>query len=163
MKKGQRILCLLLFVLSLSAPSGICQITGRVIGVQDGDTIEILDTTTTPPTPVRIRLAEIDSPEKKQPFGMAAKQYVSSLVYGKIVTAIGKKKDRNGRLIADVYTADGLHLNSEIVRNGYGWHYVQYSKPDSPLAGLQREAQAAKRGLWQDTAPVPPWEYRKSR
>ena len=43
--------------------------------------------------------------------------------------------------------------------DGLAWHYVRYSK-DARLAAAERDARAARRGLWADKAPVPPWEWR---
>jgi endonuclease YncB( thermonuclease family) len=57
---------------------------------------------------------------------------------------------------------DGKSLNRELVRAGLAWHYVRYSD-EVALARLESESRASRRGLWADTRPVPPWEFRKER
>ena len=102
----------------------------------------------------------IDSPERGQAFNVKAKEYTASLIAGKEVRVIVHNKDRYGRSVADVYGNDGMHVNSEIVKAGFAWHFTRYSN-DPKLASLQREAQQARRGLWKDEHPVPPWEFRR--
>ena len=131
---------------------------GLVVGIKDGDTIEmIIDGKGT-----TIRLKDIDCPEKKQPYGQAAKAYASKLAYGKYATLTdNKKKDRNGRIIATVYIGS-LNLNEEMVIAGLAWHFKKYSK-SMDFAQLEVSARRSKRGLWADVNPVAPWDYRKSR
>lgn len=130
----------------------------RCVGVKDGDTIVVvLDG-----KQVTIRLAEVDCPEKSQAYGQRAKQFTSSLCFGKEVSIVEKNKDRYGRTIAIVYLNDTTVLNREIVKAGMGWRYVQYS--DDPVYGeLEDEARAAHRGLWADENPEAPWDFRKQR
>ena len=131
---------------------------GLVVGVKDGDTIEmIIDGKGT-----TIRLKDIDCPEKKQPYGQAAKAYASKLAYGKYATLTdNKKKDRNGRIIATVHIGS-LNLNEEMVIAGLAWHFKKYSK-SMDIARLEVGARRAKRGLWAEQSPIAPWDYRKSR
>ncbi len=142
-------LMLLLFVGCANQP--------KVIGVIDGDTIKILDNG----TEIKIRLAEIDCPERKQPFGTQAKKYTSDLAFGKNVTLKVKGHDVYGRTLAEVILPDGRNLNRELVHNGYSWWYNKYSK-DRTLGQLQQEAKKAKRGLWSNPQAIPPWEWRKN-
>lgn len=129
----------------------------KVICVKDGDTFEILMNGKVQV----IRFAHIDCPEKKQPFGQKAKQFVSDLCYGKNVTLIHNSRfDRNKRLIAEVILQDGTNLNKELVRNGLAWHFKKYSK-DNSYADLENEARESKVGLWADNNPIPPWTWRK--
>lgn len=132
---------------------------GKVIGVKDGDTFEVLYDS----IPERVRLAEIDCPEKSQPFGKNARQYASDLCFGKMVTVTSSgKRDRYGRVVGTITTADGINVNESLIKAGLAWHYTQYSKDES-LAILQEEAKSAKRGLWADKSSVAPWEWRKQR
>lgn len=128
----------------------------RCVGVKDGDTIVVvLDG-----QQVTIRLAEVDCPEKSQAYGQRAKQFTSSLCFGREVSIVEKNKDRYGRTIALVYLSDTTVLNKEIVKAGMGWRYVQYS--EDPVYGeLEDEARNAHRGLWADENPEAPWEFRK--
>lgn len=130
--------------------------SGRVVGVHDGDTITVLRDDHAE----KIRLAEIDCPELRQAFGTRAKQFTSGLVFGKTVTVHARERDRYGRTVGEVILPDGRSLNRELVAAGFAWQYTKYSK-DKELARIETEARQAKRGLWADARPVPPWEFRK--
>src|SRR5204863_9992087 len=56
---------------------------------------------------------------------------------------------------------DGLDVNAEQVKRGMAWVYLQYSQ-DAKLIALEREARAAKLGLWQQPDPVAPWQWRQA-
>ena len=71
-----------------------------------------------------------------------------------------KDQDRYGRTVADVILPDGRNLNREIVKAGFAWCYRKYAPRDAELEALESEARHAKRGLWVDPHPIPPWEYR---
>jgi len=109
-----------------------------------------------------VRLAEIDCPEKSQAFGQRAKQFTSTLVFGQEVTVLVFGFDRNKRTIGEVRLLDGTSLNRELVQAGLAWWYRTYSH-DQSIGDLEREAMAAKRGLWEDPHSIPPWEFRKSK
>jgi endonuclease YncB( thermonuclease family) len=68
--------------------------------------------------------------------------------------------DKYGRTIGDVYLPDGSLLNKELVKAGLAWWYCKYSA-DQSLAQLEIEARVARRSLWQDPKPGPPWGVRK--
>ncbi len=70
-------------------------------------------------------------------------------------------KDRYGRTIGEVFTPDGQQVEVAMVRLGFAWHYVKYAPRNTDLAGAELVARKARRGLWSDAAPVPPWEFRK--
>lgn len=131
--------------------------SGKVVAVKDGDTIEVLRDGT---NAVRVRLSGIDCPEKKQAFGNKAKLFTSRLVFGKTVKVLDKGKDRYGRTLGEVILEDGRSLNHELVRAGLAWWYRQYAKKDKELERLERKARVTKSGLWFDTEPVPPWQWR---
>ena len=108
-----------------------------------------------------IRLEGIDAPELGQPSGKAAKQALSALVFGQVATIKPlEKPDRYGRTLARVFV-DGTDVNLEMIRQGMAWHFTTYSK-EAALADAEKEARAAKRGLWADREPVAPWEWRKA-
>lgn len=131
--------------------------TGEVVGVLDGDTIEVLHNGKAQ----RIRLHGIDCPEKGQPFGKIAKWATSALVFGRTVTVQGHDKDRYRRLVADVLLADETNVNQKLVKDGWCWWYRKYALGDITLERLETDAREAKRGLWVDPSPIPPWEWRK--
>lgn len=132
--------------------------TGKLVKVLDGDTVEVLHDGKAE----RIRLAQIDCPEKNQPFGQAAKEYVLDVAALKIVTVQVETVDRYGRTVGEIYLPDGSNLNKQIVGAGYAWQYRQYSK-DPAYADLELAARVARLGLWHDMSPVPPWEWRKRK
>lgn len=129
---------------------------GNVVGVSDGDTIEVMRSGRAE----RVRLYGVDSPERRQPFSSRAKQFTSSLVFGKTVRVRIRDTDQLGRIVAEVYLPDGRSLNQELVRAGYAWWFRRYSD-DPTLQRLEQEARRARRGLWADNNPVPPWEFRR--
>jgi endonuclease YncB( thermonuclease family) len=133
------------------------EITGKVIGITDGDTIDIL---TAEKTKIRIRFNGIDAPESGQPFGRNAKQFLSDHIGGKVVRVVTHGEDRYERTIGDVYADDSL-VNLEIVKAGLAWHYVKYAPDDKALAAAEAEARAEKTGLWSDRRHVAPWDWRK--
>ena len=113
-------------------------------------------------TAERIRLWGADAPESKQPFGTRAKQFTGDLAFGQTVTVKFRDIDRYKRTVAKIIVPDGRNLNQELVRAGMAWWSRQYAKHDQVLPALEEEARAAKRGLWADPQPVPPWEWRKA-
>ncbi len=133
--------------------------TGNVTGIKDGDTFEVLYDG----QPEKVRLADIDCPEKSQPFGNNAKQYASDLCFGKTVTVTSSgKRDRYGRIVGTIVTKDKINVNEQLVAAGLAWHYKAYSKNDD-LDAIEQKARKSKAGLWADKNPVAPWEWRKSR
>lgn len=131
-------------------------LTGRVVAVHDGDLITILDGS----QEQHIRLNGIDCPEKGQPFGFQARHFTSELALGKDVIVGGWGEDARGWIVGDVYLPDGRSLNQELVKAGLAWWYRLYSG-NQTLATLEDQARSARRGLWVDPHPVPPWEWRK--
>lgn len=149
---------------ALALPCAAAELTGRVVGVSDGDTITVLDTNH---MQYKIRLAGIDAPESKQAFGSRSKQHLSSLVYNRQVLVEWNKLDRYGRTVG-VVLVDGHDANLEQVRAGMAWWYRQYAREQTPddrrfYESAEQEARAAKRGLWADPAPVPPWAWRANK
>lgn len=142
----------------LLSPILLISQTYKVIKIKDGDTICLLMNG----KEEVVRLAHIDSPEKKQPFGNKAKQFVSDLCFGKYVK-IGNnlKRDRNKRILAEIILPNGNNVNKELVENGLAWHLKKYSK-DNIYAQLEIKARSQKTGLWKDKNPIARWNWRKS-
>ena len=130
--------------------------TGPVL---DGDTLEVL----TGHHADRIRLSGIDCPEKSQAFGKRAKQAASDLAFGKEVTIQTHGHDKYKRILGDVILPDGMSLNRELIKQDWCWWYRKYAPLDTELEKLEMEARDAKKGLWADPKPVPPWERRKRK
>jgi micrococcal nuclease len=79
------------------------------------------------------------------------------------VTVHVRDIDRHKRVVAEIIILpDGRNLNQALVRAGFAWWYRQFAKRDTLLPALEQEARAAKRGLWTDPSPVPPWQWRKA-
>lgn len=151
MKTMQKRLPLLVLCLLLSAPAHAY----KVIGIADGDTLTLL----VRGKPLKIRLANIDAPESKQPWGMRAKQHLSVLCYGKDATYRAVDTDRYRRTVALVYCG-GIEANRAQVEHGMAWVSDRHNR-DPSLLQLQEDAREMKRGLWSDPSPVPPWKWRK--
>lgn len=135
-----------------------CEVlSGKVVGVKDGDTIEILVDN----QKHVIRFAEVDAPEKKQPFGKKAKQFVSGKIFGKKVKVVTLKRGRYGRRIGEVFYR-GVSVNEELIASGLAWQDPRYSK-SLGIKALQQDAIKNRQGLWVDPSPVSPWEWRKNK
>ncbi|AOY57311.1 thermonuclease family protein [Desulfococcus multivorans] len=149
---------ILTFLLPPSLPAA--DLTGRVVGISDGDTITVLQDR----RQYKIRLAGIDTPESHQDFGTKAKQFTSDRVFKKQVRVEEKDVDRYGRIVGMVYYDDRC-LNEDLVRAGYAWVYRQYCKYPvcSQWLGYEDEARQKGIGLWAGPEPTPPWEFRRGR
>lgn len=139
-------------------------IEGRVVGVSDGDTITVLDSTK---TQHKIRLAGIDAPESKQAFGQASKKHLSDLVFDRVVTLDCGKTDKYRREVCVVYVGR-QDANLAQLKAGMGWWYRQYQREQTAQQRADYEsaeaaAKAGKAGLWQDADPTAPWEWRKAK
>jgi endonuclease YncB( thermonuclease family) len=154
----QIVVSTLIFFLLFAPNAFAASFTGKLVKVLDGDTVEVMHDGKAE----RIRLAQIDCPEKGQPFGQAARRYVLSIAAQKIVTVEVETMDRYGRTVGEVFLPDGSNLNKQIVGAGYAWQYKKYSK-DPAYADLEAESRAAKLGLWQDKSPIPSWEWRRGK
>lgn len=170
-----RLICAVLFCASGLAHSEALQpgsgqaFTAKVIAVLDGDTVLIKRASGL----LKIRLAEIDAPEKSQTFGETSKRSLSGMVMGKQVKFVSETMDQYGRMVAHL-SVDGLDVNAEQIRRGMAWEYSSFaslaanrqSLRDPPhsnkaLIALQHEAMQVPRGLWAQSDPTPPWEWRK--
>lgn len=155
------ILCLVLFYLALLPLSAMAdEQIGRVVGIADGDTLTILDDRK---QQIKVRLAEIDTPESAQPYGTRAKQELSRLVHGKTVIVKIQGIDRYGRMVGRVYVGE-LDVNAEMVKLGAAWVYQKYAS-DQSLYALEKQAKQKRAGIWNlpEAEQIPPWEWRKAR
>ena len=160
--------------------------TAKVIVVLDGDTVLVKRSGGL----LKIRLAGIDAPEKAQTFGETSKRSLSGMVMGKQVTIVSQAIDQYGRMVAYL-SINGLDVNAEQIRRGMAWAaagWRQSRRAPAPFAGdysnlaslaasrqslrdpvhsnkaliaLQNEAKQVPRGLWAQSDPTPPWEWRK--
>jgi endonuclease YncB( thermonuclease family) len=132
---------------------------GLVIKVTDGDSITVRSGEAN----IKIRLAEIDAPERGQAWGHNARDELEGLVAGKTITITPRGQDRYGRTIAQI-GADGQDVNREMVSRGSAWAYRAYLRDRSYL-DLETRARTAQAGLWSmpESQVVAPWDYRKEK
>lgn len=133
-------------------------ITGKVVGVTDGDTITVL---TEDNRQVIVRLADIDAPEKNQAFGQVSRQALSDAVFFKAVTVDIIKIDKYGRSVGYV-SANGEDINRRQLQGGHAWVYREYLSRKNYLND-EGAARRARSGLWKDANPQPPWEFRHGK
>lgn len=130
----------------------------RVVGITDGDSLTVLDEQN---QQHRIRLAEIDAPERGQPWGDRSRQALSALVFSKTISVQQTDTDRYGRVVARVFS-DGRDVNRTMVERGDAWAYRQYLT-DETLIATEARARQQGLGLWSmnDQQTVAPWEWRQ--
>lgn len=132
--------------------------------VLDGDTVVIRGWSQ------RVRLANIDAPEMShgygrpgQPFSVQSSKWLTEQLEGKSgVTVRCVDEDRYGRRVCDFYR-NGEHVNKAAVRAGIAWANTASTRylRDKTVLAAQEEARAARRGIWTQASPVPPWQWRK--
>ena len=137
------------------------EVVGRIVSVADGDTVTLLDGEK---RQHKVRLDGIDAPEKGQAFGERSKQSLSEVAYGRDARADCQKTDKYGREVCKVYVDDG-DVGLDQIKRGMAWHFKRYEREQRPedrraYADAEVEARKAKRGLWRDPQPVPPWDFR---
>jgi micrococcal nuclease len=145
------------FHASLPSSDQATIISGKVIAVLDGDTIDILDSHR---EKIRIRIHGIDAPEIGQPFGRNAKDLLAERIAGQQVNVVCLSHDRFGRTIGDIIW-NGDRLSVQLVTEGMAWHQVSFAPNDLELATAELKARTDEVGLWSDKRHVPPWEWRK--
>ncbi len=137
-------------------------LTGRIVSIADGDTVTLLDSTN---IQHKIRLKGIDAPEKTQPFGQKAKSNLAALVFNReVIAECGKSDKYRGEIC--VIKVEGKDVNLRQVEAGMAWCFRDYAKEQSAQDRENYEiaefnAKIRRLGLWADTKPVPPWEWRK--
>lgn len=139
------------------SPGHVEYVTGKVVGVHDGDSLTVL---TENNSELIVRLEGIDAPELKQPFGNSSKHALSDLVFGKAVRVKITGTDIYRRTLGNVFV-DRNWVNLSLVQGGFAWHFTKYSS-DVRLRDAELNARNAHVGLWNDSLPVPPWEWRKA-
>lgn len=128
---------------------------GLVTKVYDGDTITVHEDNCK--CDVKVRMLAIDAPELKQPYGIDSRNYLKTIVLGKRVNLSISKKDLYGRSLAYVKIGD-MNINLDMVQNGLAWVYMN---KDPIFIKSENEAKLKLKGLWIDTNPIRPSEYRK--
>ena len=127
----------------------------KIKRVVDGDTVHVFYQDEV----YKIRLTEIDAPERDQPYGSNSTEYLKSLLKEGIVDVDISGTDRYGRKLGRLYWR-GKDINRELVSAGYAWVYDQYVT-DNSFYENQSKARNSKKGLWEDQNPLEPWNWRK--
>jgi endonuclease YncB( thermonuclease family) len=143
-------------LLAIAAPAAAYQ--ALVVRIIDGDTLVVLADR----QQVKVRLAEIDAPERRQAFGERSRQALAALCARQQAEVTPVATDRYGRTVARVSCA-GEDAGAHQVRAGMAWVYRAYAPKGTALIRLESGARAAGVGLWSDAAPTPPWEFRHRR
>ncbi len=141
----------------------IASILCLVVGITDGDTLKARCGEPGDYQQITVRLAAIDAPESRQPFGDASRQSLAALCFQQYAKITQRTLDRYGRTVADV-SCRGEDAGAAQVASGLAWVYERYAHPttDAHLFALQGKSQAGRVGLWRDADPVPPWNWRQA-
>lgn len=131
--------------------------TCRVTGIKDGDTFTCL---TNGRRQITVRMAQIDAPEKGQPFGQKAKSTLSEYIHGQTVRLEESGFDRYGQTLAEVYDERGRNINMLMVQAGLAWAYKEYMTNTAYL-DMQEEATRENRGLWSENGYIYPSDWRR--
>jgi len=135
------------------------EITGKVVHIVDGDTYDLL---TSKNQKIRVRLEGIDAPERGMPYYKVSKNYLGQLCMNQKIKFIQTGIDRYKRALGFSYLPNNREIGAEMLQAGMAWHYKRYNQ-NPALSNLEKEARKARRGLWQDINPTPPWEKRKQQ
>lgn len=163
---------LLAFVLLLPFGPAVAEtLDGQVVEISDGATLTVQDSAR---VRLKIRLAGIDAPESAQPFGRESRKHLSDLTLGRTVRVEWRRQDDYGRILGKVVlraadcprcpkTGDAGLAQLEA---GLAWwrrdtRREQTLEDQGYYEYAEFDAKARRIGLWQDPAPVPPWEWRK--
>jgi micrococcal nuclease len=129
------------------------------INAPDGDTLVVRNGN----VKMIVRLAEVDAPERIQPYSQASRRNLVALCKdAKTIEVQPVSLDRYGRTVAHVH-CDGVHVNWRRVQDGLAWCFHKYLTQPSVCLPLEREAINARRGLWRDNMPIAPWEFRAAK
>jgi endonuclease YncB( thermonuclease family) len=150
--------CLVLTVAIVSPALAQAESLARVLIVHDGDRLTIHYEGHREV----IHLRGVDCPELKQPYGKQAKHATAAYVANREVVVRDLKRDRRGRMTADVLLQDGRQIAHELVKEGLAW--VQLGGAgDQALKDMEELARASKNGLWSEPNPIPPWKWKSTR
>ena len=141
---------------SIGMPAAEAILLCLVVGITDGDTVTVR--CDQQPQAI-VRLAEIDAPEKRQPFGERSRQHLADVCFHRRAEVVPRTTDRYGRTVARV-RCDGVDASAEQVRAGMAWAFTKYLT-DPTIKQLEVEARTTGVGLWTDREPIAPWDWRK--
>ena len=148
----------LIVVLGLAYQAGgpLDGLSGAVVRVIDGDTVRINVGT----REIVVRVWGVDCPELRQKWGAESAAFTVGFCVDEVLHVRVKDRDRYGRIVGEVTTADGRDLGNELVRAGCAWWSRKYAPRDGVKRDLEAAAREGKVGLWALSFPVTPWEFR---
>ena len=158
-----RVLVLLALPLSFSTRGSAASFQGKVATVLDGERI----TVTSLNQSLKIKLLGVAAPAKNQPYAELAAQHLSQLVSDKYVVVRYTGLGQDGYVMGRV-TLNNVDIGAQMIRDGVAWYNksegTDLSEQDrQQYATCEQAARSEARGLWQDPAPIAPWEYRKQQ
>lgn len=129
--------------------------------VVDGDTVHILEGER---RTYKVRIGAIDAPERKQAFSVQSRNSLAELVAGRTVLVRWHKTDQYRRIVGSVFAND-VDVGLMQVRRGFAWHFKRFEKEQEAsdrrlYADAEKDARAAALGLWRDSTPISPWDWR---
>ena len=159
-----KIICLIILFCLVNAHSFAYEelpsvIHAKVIKVIDGDTIHLKHKRY---GKIKVRLAEIDTPEKDQPHGEEATIILKKMILNKFVKLNKVTIDRYERVVGIIYH-NNLEINYFLVRNGLAWCYDKYNNREK-IKNAEEYARSEKIGIWLDEKnAIAPWDWRKNK
>lgn len=161
--RGRVLAAALMLAAALQAASAQGVIVGRVVHVQDGDSVVVQQNEHR----VVVRLAGIDAPELSQAYGREAREQLTACSSGRVVVVETQGTDRHGRVLG-ILEANHVDCGLAQLRAGLAWHYRSYADEQSlerrhQYTTAEREARQRRLGLWQQADPLPPWRFRHGR
>ncbi|WP_277201650.1 thermonuclease family protein [Victivallis vadensis] len=155
----RKLIAILFLLLAVVAQTRADTLRARVLWIHDGDTVSVAA-----PNGLwfKVRLWGVDAPELDQPGGRDSMMALIRLVGRKQVTVDIKDRDRYGRLVG-VIIYRKKDINLEMLKLGQAWYYKQYAPKQKSYAEAEAEAREKRRGLWSESDPVAPWEWRKQQ
>ena len=139
--------------------AGEAWVKGVVQDVHDGDTFKLKSSGQI----IKVRIYGIDAPEIDQHYGKEAGEALRDIIDGKEIRLRILNKDVYGRTVGEPWLGDSLNVSLWMVKNGYSWWYMNYSKKRIDLKEAEAEAKNKKLGLWADSNPIAPWDFRKGK
>ncbi|MFP4049836.1 MAG: thermonuclease family protein, partial [Desulfovermiculus sp.] len=151
-------LCVIALLLTWS-PSPAHAGAAFVLWVTDGDSLTVIDRDF---RLQRIRVYGIDCPESDQPFGFKARMKTAWEVWCRPVILHPVEEDRYGRLVARVQRHN-TDLSAVLVSSGLAWVYDRYCRKSvcRKWSEMEGHARQNEQGLWSESDPVPPWDWRQ--
>lgn len=121
----------------------------------DGDTVKIDDGQ----RQYKLRITDIDAPERNQRYGKQARRALMKLCKQADLNITFTGFDKYQRELGKL-TCNNTEVSESLIEQGYAWFNVRYSG-NWALQAAENEARQAKRGLWKQKNPIPPWEWRQ--